>query len=102
MDHPVLSVEEFLLHFRGKAFELGFDSVLSIDLSGTESTACPQSHAAMGIVISGSVWAGTPSHEEALLAGEQFAFSRPEGLEFKSGPDGARLILALRTLKSPA
>lgn len=96
MDHPILSIDEFVRHFRFKAEEFGYESVELLELRPTESAAWSSTRAAFGVVINGEVIIGNRLETQVRCTAEEFELLDAEGLHVLAGPDGARLVMARR------
>jgi len=97
MHHPILSMEEFVHHFRLKAAEFGFDMVEELQLDPSELVGRPMTQSAFGVVIDGEAVIGNHLGSEIWYACEEFQLPQADGLFVCAGPDGARVMMARRS-----
>jgi hypothetical protein len=97
MHHPILSMEEFVRHFRLKAAEFGFDMVEELTLDPSEMAGRPMTQSAFGVVIDGEAVIGNHLGSEIRYACEEFQLPQADGLFVCAGPDGARVMMAHRS-----
>lgn len=96
MHHPILSMEEFIRHFRLKAAEFGFDMVEELQLNPSEMADRPMTRSAFGVVIDGEAVIGNRLGSEIRYACEEFQLPLADGFFICAGPDGARVMMAVR------
>lgn len=96
MDHPILSIEEFVRHFRYRAEEFGFDFVEMLDLQPTEREEWQSVRAAFGVVLNGEIVVGNRWETQIRCTSEEFDVNEADGLFVMAGPQGARVVIARR------
>ena len=98
MDHPILSITEFVDHFRRKAQELGYEEYELLDLEPLQSLRWDHARAAFGVVISGDAVVGNEVYSVARGSCEEFEVRGADGLNVLAGGCGARIFIARLSL----